>query len=216
MQAGRVYHVISRFVAKEFFIDSALERRTYLSLLGAAIVETDWRCFSFAVMSNHIHLGLLAGSLRLAAWLRPMHTNFAQWMNIRRDRIGAVFVRGPNVIEVQPGGAQRLINYIHNNPVRAGLVACPAESDWTSHRAYVERAHRPAWLDVDCGVQLAGFKNQAAFGSWIEGTTTTREELDEMRVVPKARRGRRSLAEAICARAPDMRNPPEQEAGFCS
>ena len=93
VKPGAIYHLISRFVAKEWFIESSVERRAYLSMLGAAIGPTDWRCFAFAVMSSHIHLGLVAGTTPLAEWLRPMHTGFAKWTNRRRDRIGAVFAR---------------------------------------------------------------------------------------------------------------------------
>jgi hypothetical protein len=190
-----VYHLIARFVAKEWFIESAVERRVYLSLLGHAIAMTDWRCFAFAVMSSHVHLGVLAGAIPLADWLRPMHTNFAQWINVRRERIGAVFVRGPNVIAVQPEGTARLINYIHCNPVRAGVVASPRDSDWTSHRAYVGLAQRPSWLNVECGLELAGLDSASALAAWIESTRTDRSDLDAVRLLPYVGPGRPRLAQ---------------------
>ena len=37
------------------------------------------------------------------------------------------------------------INYIHRNPVEAGIVADCAEYPWSSHRSYLGRAC-PAWL----------------------------------------------------------------------
>src|SRR5215204_1287195 len=100
VEAGRVYHVISRFVAKQWFVESTRERRVYLSMLGDAMERSDWRCFSFAVMSSHVHLGVVAGVSPLAAWMRKMHSDFADYINKRRERIGAVFVKGPNVLEV--------------------------------------------------------------------------------------------------------------------
>ncbi|HEY5951799.1 MAG TPA: hypothetical protein VIV40_40165 [Kofleriaceae bacterium] len=190
IQSGSVYHVISRFVAKEWFVESATERRMYLSLLGLAIAQTDWQCFCYAVMSSHIHLGLLAGTCRLRDWLRPMHTSFAQWMNLRRERIGAVFVRGPNVVQVDPAGTGALINYVHCNPVRAGVVNDPSNSDWTSHRAYVGLARRPPWLAVDCGLGLAGFESERAFAEWVANTRTGRAELEAIRLTPRPVPGR--------------------------
>lgn len=189
-QSGSIYHVISRFVAKEWFIESAVERQMYIFLLGMAMAPTDWRCFSYAVMSSHIHLGLLAGRDPLVSWLRPMHTRFAQWINWRRDRIGAVFVRGPNVHDIQVAGTGRLINYIHNNPVRARVVAEPGETDWTSHRAYVGRARRPDWLHVELGLQLGGFSSSADFEAWMAQTRVGRKELETFHSVQPSRRGR--------------------------
>jgi len=200
---GGVYHVISRFTAKEWFIESSVERRGYLSLLGTEIAKTDSHCFAFAIMSSHVHLGLVAGAKPLAKWLRPMHTTFAQWINERRGRIGGVFVKGPKVVAFQPAGTERLINYIHHNPVRAGVVASPSESDWTSHRMYLGLDPCPAWLDVECGVALTRFDDRSALAAWIESTTIQRRDLDAVRLVPYRPPGR-----------PKMRNPPEQEAGL--
>lgn len=181
---GNVYHLISRCVAKEYLIESSVERRTYLSLLGFMIERSDWRCFSYAVMSNHVHLGLVAGSAPLADWLRPTHTHFAQWINERRDRIGAVFVKGPNFITIVPQGVPHVIGYIHQNPVRAGVVDDPRDSDWTSHRAYVGLAPRPPWLDIDLGLELGGFANGSAFETWSRETQVQRETLDAFRARP--------------------------------
>jgi putative transposase len=190
IQAGSIYHLISRFVAKEWFIESDAERRVYLSLLGAELVRTDWRCFCFAVMSSHIHLGLVAGTSRLRSWLRPVHTVFANWLNERRDRIGAVFVRGPHVIDVRPDRVARLIDYVHLNPVRAGVVARPEESDWTSYRAYAGLAKQAGWLHVDRGLELAGFATMAAFERWSASAATDRAEMDALGLLPHGRRGR--------------------------
>jgi hypothetical protein len=50
-----------------------------------------------------------------------------------------------------------VIEYVHNNPVRAGVVARATESTWTSHRAYVGSIEAPAWLAADEGLGAAGF-----------------------------------------------------------
>jgi hypothetical protein len=189
--AGGIYHVIPRFVANEWLMEGPGERNMYLSLFGGEIVDTDWRCFSYALMSSHLHLAFVAGRDPLAEWMRPLHTKFANWVNERRERIGAVFVKGPNVIEFQPEGAARLISYIHANPVRAEVVARPEDSDWTSFRAYVGAAPRKGWLDVDLGLELAGFSNGAELATWMRATTISRKDLDAVRVAPTKRRGPR-------------------------
>ena len=181
---GHIYHSISRFVAREFFVASAVERRTYLSLIGRDIMQSDWRCFSFAVMSSHIHLGLVAGHVPLADWLRDTHTDFANWINSRNERIGAVFVRGPNFIEFQRAGVAPLINYIHNNPVRAGVVGHPRDSDWTSHRMYCGLTRPLPWLDIQLGIELSGFASVESLEAWMTSIQMGRHELDTFRTEP--------------------------------
>jgi hypothetical protein len=69
-----------------------------------------------------------------------------------------------------PSGAA-LVAYIHNNPVRAGVVSDPANSAWTSHRAYLGLATPPTWLDVEQGLRLCGFaatsSGRRAFHSFV-------------------------------------------------
>lgn len=211
VEAGGVYHIISRFTAKEWFIESAVERRLYLSLLGDALRSCDWTCFSYAVMSSHIHLGLVAGADSLAAWLRPMHTVFANWLNARRERIGAVFVKGPNVLTVGEYECARLINYIHFNPVRAGVVDHPGDSDWTSYRAYVGATQTPRWLTIERGLAMCQFASAREYVSWAVRDDTPRSQLIASGVLPRGARGRPATAPRMILK---RRNPPEQEAGF--
>ncbi|CAN5848218.1 hypothetical protein BH11MYX2_BH11MYX2_14230 [soil metagenome] len=183
-QPGTVYHLISRFVASEWFINSRPVRATYLRLLGIALATTDWQCLSFAIMSNHIHLALFSGEMPLANWLQRAHTPFAEWINLQRERIGAVFARGPKLYEVRADGVGRLINYIHRNPVRANVVPSCRRSDWTSHPAYAQTAPAPRWLDSGFGARLAGFRDPRSLANWIEGTSIERAELEAVTIGP--------------------------------
>ncbi|HEY5933679.1 MAG TPA: hypothetical protein VIU61_03565 [Kofleriaceae bacterium] len=186
---GTAYHLISRFVAKQWFVASHVERDEYLRLLGTALAGSDWRCFSYAVMSNHIHLGLVAGKVPLGLWLPLAHSPFAIWTNERLERIGAVFVRGPTLRGVLPDGVARLIAYVHNNPVRAGVVGRASQSSWTSQRAYEGSARVPSWLDVSLGLQLTGFATGKELGAWVETSNVDRAEL-ELALASSRPRGR--------------------------
>ncbi len=183
-QPNTVYHLISRFVAREWFMNSEWHRRMYLRLLQRGLGFTDWRCFGYALMSSHIHLALRSGEMPLADWLREVHTPFAECINEERRRIGAVFARGPNLHEVREDGVARLISYIHRNPVRAGVVRGPSDSDWTSHRAYVGSAAAPPWLDVELGARLAGYRDPKELAAWIDSVDVNRDDLEAVTVRP--------------------------------
>ena len=187
-EPGVVYHLISRFVDRNWFIESEQERELYLHLLGRAIVMSDWRCLSYAVMSNHIHLGVVAGEEPLAHWIRRVNSTFADALNRQRDRIGSVFVRGPKDHEIPDGSVGRLIAYLHNNPVRAGVVKKAEESTWTSHRAYLGLDTRPPWLDVARGLAYFGFDRLALdAAAALEDTERKPSSLAELRRRARAR-----------------------------
>lgn len=165
---GLVYHLISRFVDREWFITHERERSFYLELFGSAVSKSDWRCISYGVMSNHIHHAVVAGKQSLASWVRRAHSPFADFMNKEHDRIGPLFVRGPRALETPAQDVSRLVAYIHNNPVRAKVAATAAASTWTSHRAYLGLDRAPPWLAVDLGLRLCGFADPLDLDRFVE------------------------------------------------
>jgi hypothetical protein len=141
------------------------ERARYLSLFSKAMQKTDWLCISYALMSTHIHLAFVAGDRAASSWSRRVNPPFANWYNEVHERTGALFGGRASmwITRVQNVGA--LVAYIHNNPVRAGVVRRASQSTWTSHRAYVGLADAPPWLHVQRGLELCGLTS-AEFDEW--------------------------------------------------
>lgn len=164
---GVVYHLIWRFVDQRYFIRDHRERSVYLGMLGHALSKSDWRCFGYAVMSNHFHLAALAGRDSLASWTRRVNSPFASWMNERVQRIGPVFANSAKDFAIVPAKESSLLAYIHRNPVRAGLVKRASQSNWTSHRAYVGLAKTPSWLHTDEALARIGMTARE-FGRWLD------------------------------------------------
>jgi hypothetical protein len=161
---GIVQHVISRFVDGQHFMDRDETRQQYLLRLGSVLKESDWMLLWYALMETHIHLALVAGRSTLASWLQPLHTGFALWLNIvgrRRGerKRGPVFAGPPQTVNFSDDKAGYLAAYLHNNPVRAGIVRNAADSTWTSHRAYIGLDPVPDFLNVTRGLELTGNKN---------------------------------------------------------
>lgn len=169
---GRVYHLISRFVDRDWFVKEDEDRSYYLELLGRALKSTDWRSIGYSIMSNHFHHATIAGRQPLSHWMRRVHSPFADWLNKKYGRIGPLFVRGPKQREVRADGIAGVLAYIHNNPVRAGVVADARSSNWTSHRAYIGLERAPSWLHVDDGLALAGLGDRSAFDEHVRRNAT--------------------------------------------
>ncbi len=186
-----VYHVISRFVDREWFFNNDAERARYLALLHRGVAHSDWLLLAYALMSNHIHLSLLSGFDPPKRWLARVNGPFATWMNERHDRIGPMFVRGPSMWAMRPQDEGHLIAYIHNNPVRAGVVKHARDSRWTSHRAYLRNA--PPWLAVGEGLERSGFTGRPReFDAWVDDTVW-RPEIAELDGIRRATRKRGAL-----------------------
>lgn len=157
-----VHHVISRFVNRAHLFDLEGAREEYLTRVAAVVGRTDWRPLAFALMSSHVHWVMEAGEQPSWAFVKPLHAGFAAWLNRRHRRLGPVFAERHRTIVCAESAVAVLLAYVHNNPVRAGLVSDPAASTWTSHRAFAGLQRAPPWLDEERGLLLAGFMSTPA------------------------------------------------------
>jgi hypothetical protein len=172
---GTLTHVISRFVDGRFVLDDDARSR-YLQLLAKAVSGSDWIPLSYALMSSHIHLALMAGRTELRSWAHSVHVRFAHWINARLKQtnprvLGHVFADRPSTYPMCPTRAGLLISYHHRNPIEAGVVDEPSASTWTSHRAYLGLEPSAGGVDVSLGLRLAGFDESSAgrraFGRFV-------------------------------------------------
>jgi hypothetical protein len=159
---GVVTHVISRFVNGERLMDEADgAREEYLARLDRALESSDWKLCWYCLMGTHTHLGLVGGEQPLQVWTGRVHSGWAGWLNRagrrggRRTR-GPVFAGRPTTVLVPDKQAPILGAYIHNNPVRAGLVDSPEASSWSSHQDYLGLRSGPCALDVPRGLSFYG------------------------------------------------------------
>jgi len=122
-------------------------------------------------MTNHYHWVLQTPEANLVAGMKWFQNTYTRRFNTRHRRWGHVFGGRYKAILVQSGGGgylETLMDYVHLNPVRAGMVN-PQEGrglvdfPWSSlARGYaVEAGQRPAWLAVVEGLELFGFKDTA-------------------------------------------------------
>lgn len=77
-------------------------------------------------------------------WTKEVKERFARWLNRRRERRGTVWMERYKSVLVQDGAALRtMAAYIDLNPVRAGLVADPAEYPWSGYAEATHGSNRP-------------------------------------------------------------------------
>ena len=144
-----IYHVISRMMRGKYLISGARERLRYLDILKRVAGKTDASILGWCLMSNHTHLVIRAGQDPLSRLMKPLNTGFAMWLSKQLGGRGPVFAdRFKSILVDEDAYLLALIRYVHNNPVRAGVVLDPSSSEWSSHRAYIGMEPCPPWLNI--------------------------------------------------------------------
>lgn len=136
-----IQHVMLRGIERgKIFVDSD-DHEVFANRLDRLIPELGFRCFASVFMPNHVHLALKTADAPLARLMARLGTSYATYFNRRHRRVGHLFQnRYKARLVVDEADLAGLVIYIHQNPLRAGLVAdLDALSDlpWTSHGACI-------------------------------------------------------------------------------
>lgn len=158
---GTLHHVMVRGIEKREIVDDAQDCGSFVSRMGDVAVKTGTTIYAWALMTNHAHILLKSGQPGLSAFMRKFLTGYSICYNRRHGRHGHLFQnRYKSIVCEEEQYFQRLVCYIHLNPLRAGLVRSFKELErypWSGHAALMGvRAYE--WQDAD--YVLGYFGNQ--------------------------------------------------------
>jgi len=126
------FHVTARGVdgAKIFLED--VDRLDFLDVLGRTKDRFDLRVIAQCLMDTHYHLIVEAATARLSAAMQLLNSTYALRFNKRHGRRGHVFGERFSswVIRDEPH-LYAALQYVVDNPVKAGMCAAGDEWPWT-------------------------------------------------------------------------------------
>lgn len=159
---GACYHVILRGNAgQEIFFDKQ-DRSKFFFLLQEGVEKYKHRIHAYCLMTNHLHLAIQVGDVPLSRIIQNVSFRYTRYINSRRNQIGHLFQGRYKALLIDADSyLLELVRYIHNNPVRAGMVKLPEEYTWSSHAEYLGKVSVP-WLTTDWILsQFAGEERRA-------------------------------------------------------
>lgn len=101
--------------------------------------------YAYCLMTNHIHLLIAEKDMHIGEIVRRIGISYVSYFNKRRERSGTLFegrFRSEPVGEIEY--FCKLLNYIHMNPVKAGICKTPDDYRWSSWGEY---AHPEKYLN---------------------------------------------------------------------
>ncbi len=167
-EAGAFHHVFARGVRKTPIFRDDRDRIGYLRMLASAIELKGWRCLSYCLMTNHMHLLLQTPEPNLGTGMQRFHGAYAQTFNRRYGLRGHVFESRYEARRIKTDAQLFVVaRYIAHNPVEAGLCAAPEDWPWSSHGATVGGSG-PPWLDTALLLDHFGSWGGDGLGSYAE------------------------------------------------
>lgn len=146
---GACYHVILRGNGgNEIFTDKD-DRSKFFFLIQEGTERYKHRIHAYCLMTNHVHLAIQVGEVPLSRIIQNLSFRYTRYMNNRKKQVGHLFQGRYKAVLIDADSyLLELVRYIHNNPVRANMVATPEKYSWSSHSAYLGHYSLP-WLTTD-------------------------------------------------------------------
>jgi len=122
---GAMYHVMSRGNRRQDIFLDDVDRLDSLKTLAEARQKTDWQIHAYCLMRNHYHLVVETPNADMVAGMTWLQSTYTIRLNHRHKLIGHVLSGRYKAQLVEGSGNGYLrtaCDYVHLNPVRAGLL----------------------------------------------------------------------------------------------
>ena len=134
---GVPHHITQRGIARQAVFSSDHDRRIYLRLLRENAVQSGLEILGYCLMTNHVHLvAIPERDCTLQLVLGRTHGRYAQYANAQLAQQGHFWKNRFFSCALDESHLWVALRYIERNPVRAGMVAKPADWPWSSARAH--------------------------------------------------------------------------------
>ena len=148
------YHVYNRAELGASIFESDEAKQVFLELILSVAARFAWQVHAYAIMTNHFHLLVTTPLGNLSQGMHALQSAFANKHKVFRGSIGHVFQSrfGSDHYPIGPLAGRKL-DYVHLNPVRAGIVTLDELVDyrWTSYRT-LSRPHQRGLLTIGFAV----------------------------------------------------------------
>ena len=137
-QSG-IYHVMIRGINQQQIFHEAEDCKKFLSVLKSCKEKSKFKLFAYCFMGNHLHLLLQETEEPIGLIMKRIGSKYVFWYNNKYQRTGHLFQdRFKSEAVEDDEYFLSVLRYIHNNPVKAGLVKQVQDYCFSSYNAYMK------------------------------------------------------------------------------
>ena len=136
---SKIYHIMLRGINRQNIFEEDEDRQRFIETIGYYKAISKYELYGFCLMNNHIHLLVKETEESISKAIKRMCSSYVYWYNQKYDRCGHLFQERfkSEAIETDEYFLT-VLRYIHQNPVKAGIIKDIRKYLWSSYREYVE------------------------------------------------------------------------------
>ena len=146
-QSG-IYHIMLRGINQQVIFEDDEDYRKFIETLKEYKAVSGYKVFAYCLMSNHIHILIKVGKEDLDVIMKRIAGSYVYWYNWKYYRKGHLF---QDRFKSEPVEDDEyfltVLRYIHQNPVKAGIVEKLDEYEYSSYNEYME--NNDTFIDIN-------------------------------------------------------------------
>ncbi len=144
-----IYHIMFRGLNKQKLFIEKRDYEVLLETLSELKEKFGFELYAYCLMSNHAHFVIKERNLRdVSEIFHRLLTKYARWFNVKYDRSGVLMEnRYKSKVVEDNDYFIHIVRYIHQNPIKAGLVEKAGDYYWSSYNDYLYDA--PTLIDKE-------------------------------------------------------------------
>jgi putative transposase len=132
-----IYHIIWRGANRQDIFHEEEDRIKFLTVFQKNKINYGISVYAWCLMSNHVHLLIKEGHESISVTMKRIGVSYANYYNWKYRTTGHLFQdRFISEVVENKNYFLTVVRYIHQNPVKAGMVTKPDEWKWSSCREY--------------------------------------------------------------------------------
>lgn len=135
-----IYHIIMRGINRQIIFEEEEDFVKFLQTIQDYKKKCGYEIYSYCLMGNHVHLLLRIGEEPLEQVMRRICGSYVYWYNWKYQRVGNLFQDRFKSETVEDDAYLLTVQrYIHQNPIKAGLVKKVSQYTWSSFKEYTNK-----------------------------------------------------------------------------
>jgi REP element-mobilizing transposase RayT len=133
-----IYHVVLRGINRQTIFEDDEDREMFLVTVEQYKKQSGFKLLAFCLMGNHVHLLMKTENESLGQIFKRIGVSYVYWYNRKYDRFGHLFQDRFKSEAVETDDYLfGVLRYIHQNPLKAGMVKKLDDYIWSSYSEYI-------------------------------------------------------------------------------
>ena len=146
------FHIITQGIDKSYIFDNAEDIKYYIKIMYESAENNNIKIVAYCIMNNHAHILLNAKHVEnLSKYMHNINTKYGKYYNKKYDRVGYVFrnrYKAEGIYSIEH--LHNCINYIFNNPVKAGICDKPKDYPYSNYKPIIDVVNENyKFIDID-------------------------------------------------------------------